>query len=1008
MKKYLFFISILFSILYAQTNIFAQQNRSALVVIETNDYSALSQIPELRVYYHDEEFIVGEINDSDIAALKSSHLKYSVIDENGWSGDYYLVLEKNYENRIDALSVGKKLYERPNQAIVKIDMSEETDLIHAGLQLVKLNSIEKPLPAASIPSFEFPADRDPVILKYIDQVSQDSMRACIQRLQDFVTRYTYSDSIIPAGQWIFDQYKKYGYTDVKFDSFYYHNEYHRNVVATKPGLIYPDSVIMIGGHYDSIIRSSSGNPFDTAPGAEDNGSGTVSALESARILAGHDFEATIKFVAWDAEEVGLVGAWAYANEAADKKEPIGLYINFDMIGYQHPADPLRDFQIYTDQASRPYAQLLADMATTYTTLLAVIPGNSGGSDHVPFQQNGYRAIFGFEGSYDFSHNPNYHRPSDIIDNMDFNFYQETVQAGLATLVYLAGPAENLDMGPYVKQSDFAIDDDANGSSIGNGNGFIDAGETIELLLTVKNYGDSTANNITVEISSDDPMVTISDNSQAFGTIESQGTATNTAGFILLVSDEAESGHSIQLNLNIFDDERNNWSDRIKVRVQMPDFIIFQQTANEVQGNGDDKIDPGETFNLTIDLENLGLREARGIFSALRCANPAVTILDSTAAFENISIEARGNNRDDAFTIRIANDAGTEIIPFTLNLTEGRGYYQTSLNFNLAVGQGKILLVEDDGAAELSDYYKDVMELLGIPYRYWNTTAGQVPGDTLSKYSRVIWYTGSEFGNSLFREGTAALQQYLDNGGRLFINGSLLAFSIRDSSFLSDYLYTKYISFNTELHHLVPHGATEVLGTLNFWLSTEGKNNQSLKGEIDPLPPAQSLLFYDTGTVEGPGNILSSGTGALAVSTDHYRSVLFSFGWEGIENKDLRQMAFINVMNWLQGDFASVPGENENLASLPDNFDLKQNYPNPFNPATTIKFDVPNTGNMSLKIFNLLGQEIKRLIDTKMQAGRHTITWDGADNFGRTVSSGVYLYQMKADNYQKTRKMILLY
>lgn len=1007
MKKYLYFISILFSILYAQANIYAQQNRRALVVVETNDYSALLKIPEFRVYFHDENFIFGEVDYSEIAALISSHLKFNIIDENGWSGDYYLVLEKKYENRIDALSVSKKLYERPNQAIVKIDMSEEVDLIHAGLQLVKLNSIEKPLPSTSISSFEFPVDRDPVILKYIDQVSQDSMRSSIQRLQDFVTRYTYSDSIIPAGQWIFDQYKKYGYTDVKFDSFYYHNEYHRNVVATKPGLIYPDSVIMIGGHYDSIIRSSSGNPFDTAPGAEDNGSGTVSALESARILAGHNFEATIKFVAWDAEEVGLVGAWAYANEAAAKKEPISLYINFDMIGYQDPADPLRDFQIFTDQASWPFAQLMADMATTYTTLFASVPGYSGSSDHVPFIQNGYRSIFGFEGKYDFGHNPNYHMPSDIIGNMDFDYYQETVQAGLATLVYLAGPAENLDMGPYVKQSDFGIDDDDAGSSIGNGNSFIDAGETIEFFLTVKNYGDSTANNITVEISSDDPLVTILDNSQTFGTIESQGTATGNAGFVFQVSDEAESGHAIQLNLNISDDEANNWSDRIKVQVQMPDLIIFQQIASEVQGNGDDKIDAGETFNLTIDLENPGLREAQGISSVLHCASPYVTILDSMAAFENISVEARGTNADDVLTIRIAEDAGTAIIPFTLAVTEGGGYYQTSLNFNLAVGQGKILLVEDDGAADMSDYYKDAMELLGIPYRYWNATAGQVPGDTLSKYSRVIWYTGREFGNSLFRDGTAALQHYLDNGGRLFINGSLLAFSIRDSSFLSDYLYTKYISFNTELHHLVPHGATEVLGSLNFWLSTEGENSQSLKGEIDPIAPAQSLLFYDTGSVEGPGNILSSGTGALAVSTDHYKAVLFSFGWEGIENRDLRQMAFINVMNWLQGDFASVPGQNENLTSLPDNFDLKQNYPNPFNPATTIKFDMPSAGNMSLKIFNLLGQEIKTLIDTKMQAGRHAITWDGTDNLGRNVSSGVYLYQMKTENFQKTRKMILL-
>ncbi|MFZ5516065.1 MAG: M28 family peptidase [Candidatus Zhuqueibacterota bacterium] len=1008
MKKFLIFISILISILDVQINMYAQQHRSVLVVFETTDYAALSKIPELRVYFHDEDFIFGEVNDSDMASLKSSRVKFNIIDENGWSGDYFLVQEKKIGNRIDDLSVGKRLYRRQDKAIVKIDLSEEADLIHAGFQLVKLTSVDKPLPAPSVPGFEFPVDFDPVIQKYLDQVSQDSMRASIQRLQDFVTRYTYSDSILPAGQWIFDQYKKYGYTDVKFDSFFYHNEYHRNVVATKPGLIYPDSVIMIGGHYDSIIRGGSGNPFDTAPGAEDNGSGTVSALESARILAGHDFEATLKFVAWDAEEVGLVGASAYADEAAAKNEPISIFINFDMIGYQHPADPLRDFIIYTNEPSRPFAQLLADMATTYTTLLAIIPGNSGGSDHVPFQQNGYRAIFGFEGQYDFSHNPNYHMPTDLVQNMDFDFYQETVQSGLATIIYLAGPAEDLDLGPYVKQDDFAVDDDAAGASRGNGNGFIDAGETIELLLTVKNYGDSTANGVTVQVATADPLVEILNNSQTFGSIESQGTSTSADGFLLQIDETTESGHSIRLDLAISDSKGNHWSDRIKLAVTMPDFIIAQQTASQVQGNGDDKIDPGETFNLMIDLENTGLRAGRDIISILRCEAPTVTILDSTAAFSNIATGSLGSNAEDALTLSFSENTGTTILPFMLLVTEGSGYFQKSIQFNLAVGQGKILLVEDDGATNLAGYYKNILESLGIPFRHWETGSGPIPADTLEKFSRVVWYTGREFSNSLYRYGTGALQHYLNQGGRLFLNGSLLAFSLRDSSFLSDYLFAKYVSFNTGLHHLVPHGATEILGATHFWLSREGDNSQSLKGEIDPLPPAQPLLFYDTAGIEGSGNILSSGTGALAVDGNHYRAVLFAFGWEGIANEDVRQSVFINVMNWLQGDFASAPWENENPASLPDNFDLKQNYPNPFNPATTITFDVPSAGNMSLKIFNLLGQEIKTLVDAKMQAGRHTISWDGTDARGRNVSCGVYLYQLQAENYQKTRKMVLLF
>ncbi len=98
------------------------------------------------------------------------------------------------------------------------------------------------------------------------------METAVQRLEDFQTRYTYSDSIVPAAQWIYDQYVSFGYTDVKFDTFYLNNEPHRNVIATKLGLVYPDSVIILGGHYDSIVSGPGTNRYVYAPGANDNAS----------------------------------------------------------------------------------------------------------------------------------------------------------------------------------------------------------------------------------------------------------------------------------------------------------------------------------------------------------------------------------------------------------------------------------------------------------------------------------------------------------------------------------------------------------------------------------------------------------------------------------------------------------------------------------------------------------------------------------------------------------------
>ena len=88
--------------------------------------------------------------------------------------------------------------------------------------------------------------------------------------------------------------------------------------------------------------------------------------------------------------------------------------------------------------------------------------------------------------------------------------------------------------------------------------------------------------------------------------------------------------------------------------------------------------------------------------------------------------------------------------------------------------------------------------------------------------------------------------------------------------------------------------------------------------------------------------------------------------------------------------------------LPNTFSLLQNYPNPFNPVTKIEYNITIGSEVSLIIYNLLGQEVTQLIGEKQQAGIHSITWD-ASNF----ASGIYFYRLQAGNFVQTRKMVLL-
>ncbi len=109
------------------------------------------------------------------------------------------------------------------------------------------------------------------------------------------------------------------------------------------------------------------------------------------------------------------------------------------------------------------------------------------------------------------------------------------------------------------------------------------------------------------------------------------------------------------------------------------------------------------------------------------------------------------------------------------------------------------------------------------------------------------------------------------------------------------------------------------------------------------------------------------------------------------------------------DFVLSPGTgvaDEETILQPATIRLSQNFPNPFNPVTSIKFDLPVASKVEVAVFNAVGQKIRTLVDSHCNAGEHQVIWDGKDDRGAKVSSGLYFYQLKTDQYQKMMKMIL--
>ena len=105
--------------------------------------------------------------------------------------------------------------------------------------------------------------------------------------------------------------------------------------------------------------------------------------------------------------------------------------------------------------------------------------------------------------------------------------------------------------------------------------------------------------------------------------------------------------------------------------------------------------------------------------------------------------------------------------------------------------------------------------------------------------------------------------------------------------------------------------------------------------------------------------------------------------------------------------AGRSGESELQAVIPEGYALEQNYPNPFNPSTTITFALPEAGEVVLAIYNLRGQLVRTLVFGQLAAGNHSVTWNATDDKGIRVSSGVYLYVLKAGSVTIQKKLLLM-
>lgn len=157
----------------------------------------------------------------------------------------------------------------------------------------------------------------------------------------------------------------------------------------------------------------------------------------------------------------------------------------------------------------------------------------------------------------------------------------------------------------------------------------------------------------------------------------------------------------------------------------------------------------------------------------------------------------------------------------------------------------------------------------------------------------------------------------------------------------------------------------------------------LQWEIDNLPQEFNLILYDV--------THNKKVNALNVAS----------GYEFRNDRPTNFKIFAGSAEWVAEKVQQLESE------LPRVFVLHQNYPNPFNPTTRIAFDVAQSGNVKIKVYNILGQEVVTIIDRYYETGRYDIEWNGRDDLGRQLSSGVYIYRLEAGKVSKVKKMLMV-
>ena len=493
-------------------------------------------------------------------------------------------------------------------------------------------------------------------------------------------------------------------------------------------------------------------------------------------------------------------------------------------------------------------------------------------------------------------------------------------------------------------------------------GLLHTGENVNLSFVLKNLGslDQTASG-TVTLTCASPNIQVLSDPISFNAIAAGDSIVITDAFQIGIRGNYEDGSTVTLSF-VTDFDGYSSTNTQLLTLNAPNLAITSyQFVNPTP-----IIYPGQTPSISISLANQGSGNAYTPFMILFCDTPSVNLSNFEVTLPPVPAEGQ-STATAAFSAQIPEtlELGSNItIGYILSAENG-----PSVEGNLIIHLGMLS-------------YSFEADMLG-----WDSSAPN-PG-FVNQWHRSTYRNNTPGGSYSMKFGGSGSGQY---------GNSALGALDSPEFMLGMNSMLKFSHWMDAEAHSTPTYAWD-----------GGLVQMSIDGgewiQISPVGGYTHRIYQNNASPFAANTNCWSGSFAWTEATFDLSSYSgnarfrFLFGTDGAVTGEGWYVDDIRV----ESEFV----DNSDPAVSPLRFDLNANYPNPFNPSTTISFSVPASGEVELAIFNLKGQRVKTLVSGELTKGQHSVVWNGLDNAGRSVASGVYLYKLRSGTELKTRKMMLM-